>query len=341
MSQVDSKALDGLKGFASMYVMAFHLFQKRSVDLCGSVMMPVFFLLSGFCLVLSSGKTIWDGCTVLFAKREGKLMDSRIFYLKRFARIVPLYYLVNLGCYLTLSMKGLGTIINTPSIIFTLTMTNSWTMTSLLDQSTVAPFPFDQQAWFVTTLIPFYAVFPLLLPQLQALSTSKLSSLLVILFHIQCLPFYIHLPSLAFPTLDNMLYWTASCHPLSRFPVFVMGMVAGVLRLRGIRQPSLSPYFYNCLHDILPWHVATPGEAEDISPSPYSGIWSVSLSFVLIVLYILNWFWITFNMDAIHQFLSVYALLLSVIFLNSDLCKFSTIIPGYSSCLEESSSQEE
>merc|ERR1711892_1174984 len=303
MSQVDSKALDGLKGFASMYVMAFHLFQKRSVDLCGSVMMPVFFLLSGFCLVLSSGKTIWDGCTVLFAKREGKLMDSRIFYLKRFARIVPLYYLVNLGCYLTLSMKGLGTIITTPSILLTLTMTNSWTMTSLLDPSTMAPFPFDQQAWFVTTLIPFYAVFPLLLPQLQALSTSKLSSLLVILFHIQCLPFYIHLPSLGVPTLDNMLYWTASCHPMSRFPVFVMGMVAGVIRLRGVSQPTLSPHFYNFLHDILPWYLASPEDSQDLSPRICSWIWSFSLSSALIVLHLLNWLWTTFNMDPILQFL--------------------------------------
>merc|ERR1711892_389296 len=111
MSQVDSKALDGLKGFASVYVMIFHLLQKRSIDLCGSVMMPVFFLLSGFCLVLSNGKTTWEGCTVLFAKRNDNFMDSKIFYLKRFSRIGPLYYLVNLFCFLLISMKGLGTII--------------------------------------------------------------------------------------------------------------------------------------------------------------------------------------------------------------------------------------
>ena len=101
-NMIDSTALDGLKGWASIYIMVggnhnsilhlifclqcFHLFLRRGLDLCGSVMLSFFFLLSGFCLVLGYGKTQWDGCTVAFVEKKGKLLDSRKFYLKRFTR---------------------------------------------------------------------------------------------------------------------------------------------------------------------------------------------------------------------------------------------------------------
>ena len=73
-----------------MLLQAFHLLQPRgwmgADSLCGSVQMPVFFLLSGFCLVLGNGKTKWDGCTTLCTDRVGNYFDYRRFFLNRIAR---------------------------------------------------------------------------------------------------------------------------------------------------------------------------------------------------------------------------------------------------------------
>jgi len=296
-TMIDSTALDGLKGWASIYIMCFHLFMRRGLDLCGSVMLSFFFLLSGFCLVLGYGKTQWDGCTVVFVKKEGKLLDSRKFYLKRFTRIGPLYYLTNIVCYYAYSMRGINTIITIPSIIYTVTMTNSWSMTYLVDQTIQNILPFNQQAWFITTLIPFYAVFPLILPTLQALSSSKLSSLLGILFYVQCLPIiFNNMAATNNRLLDPLFYWSTGAHPLSRFPVFMMGMVAGVLRLRGTSHPVISPFILNIFHDILPWHTAYQEDTENTS--------LLDLSLVLIVLYTIKWFFLSFS----SQLLFIYAL---------------------------------
>merc|ERR1739838_746616 len=96
VEKIDSRALNGLRGFASIHVMAFHLLQPRgwmgADSLCGSVEMPVSFLLSGFCLALGNGKTKWDGCTTLCTDKVGNYFDYRRFFLNRIARIGPLYY---------------------------------------------------------------------------------------------------------------------------------------------------------------------------------------------------------------------------------------------------------
>ena len=98
----------------------------------------------------------------------------------------------------------------------------------------------------------------------QALSTSKLSSLLGILFYVQCLPIIFNNMAATNNRLyDPLFYWSTGAHPLSRFPVFMMGMVAGVLRLRGTSHTTISPFILNIFHDILPWHTAYQEDTEN------------------------------------------------------------------------------
>jgi peptidoglycan/LPS O-acetylase OafA/YrhL len=49
----DLSSHNGLRGFAAVWVMVFHtlIFSKRPIDLQGSSLMPLFFMLSGFTLV--------------------------------------------------------------------------------------------------------------------------------------------------------------------------------------------------------------------------------------------------------------------------------------------------
>ena len=60
-----------------------------------------------------------------------------------------------------------------------------------------------------------------------------------------------------------------SRHPLVRMPVFVMGIIAGLQKIREVRNeqfsdPNLSKI---CLHDIIPWGVVScrskPGDMDE------------------------------------------------------------------------------
>ena len=50
--------------------------------------------------------------------------------------------------------------------------------------------------------------------------------------------------------LDHPLIWIATAHPLTRLPVFLMGVAAGLVRLRGEDDFNLGRNFLHCL---LPW----------------------------------------------------------------------------------------
>ena len=116
---IDNGALTGLRGFFAFHVMVYHAFtiggdlQLLQIDLYANVDMPLFFLLSGFCLTLAYGKTSWNGSTrcclgcksitsdgvadLENPKGEKKIFDSWEFYKKRFIRILPLHYLAHIA----------------------------------------------------------------------------------------------------------------------------------------------------------------------------------------------------------------------------------------------------
>ena len=112
----DKGALTGLRGFFAFHVMVYHAlteFTHFPINLYATWDMPLFFLLSGFCLTLAYGKTLWngstrcclgcksvtsDGVTDLENPAGGKkIFDSWEFYKKRFIRILPLHYLANIA----------------------------------------------------------------------------------------------------------------------------------------------------------------------------------------------------------------------------------------------------
>ena len=111
--RLDSLALDGLRGIASLHVMVrfpcridrykelisfYNLFTFQQVFhyllvsgkayICGSLEMSLFYLLSGFGLALSYGRTVWDGWTFLGGRTEGDRVSfgALKFYRNRFAR---------------------------------------------------------------------------------------------------------------------------------------------------------------------------------------------------------------------------------------------------------------
>ena len=67
-----------------------YLLVSGKAYICGSLEMSLFYLLSGFGLVLSYGRTVWDGWTFLGGRTEGDGVSfgALKFYRNRFARWV-------------------------------------------------------------------------------------------------------------------------------------------------------------------------------------------------------------------------------------------------------------
>ena len=57
---VDITALNGLRGFAAVHVMASH-FLENKVLLLGALEMPLFYLISGFTLTIVHRKSVQQG----------------------------------------------------------------------------------------------------------------------------------------------------------------------------------------------------------------------------------------------------------------------------------------
>jgi peptidoglycan/LPS O-acetylase OafA/YrhL len=98
------------------------------------------------------------------------------------------------------------------------------------------PQSFAGPAWTISTLAFFYLVFPWLLGWHQKQSDHSLSRWIMILFVLQAIVYFGI--SLAIVGIDPLWsFWAAHAWPVSRLPVFDMGLVAGLLVLRQ-RRPD-------------------------------------------------------------------------------------------------------
>ena len=99
----NSDALNGLRGLMSVHIILLHVFQYCifEIQLFAQVHMPLFFLLSGFCMTLSYGKTQYDGFNYFCIstqthENEGsevKIFETGNFLIGRCIRILPIYWI--------------------------------------------------------------------------------------------------------------------------------------------------------------------------------------------------------------------------------------------------------
>ena len=172
--RIDTLALDGLRGLASVHVVVGHFLHTG----CPAIEMSLFYLLSGFTLTLAYGrrKTEESSCT-----------KTSMFYKNRFARTAPSFYIANLVAFIQM-YKFQAFFQNKNYQIrwfFTLTITNSWF--SFLTWHSEA---FDGPSWTISTLTLMYFVFPWIITPLKKLSDASLAHTIVLLYYIQLLPFF-------------------------------------------------------------------------------------------------------------------------------------------------------
>jgi len=207
------KAHTGMRGLLAFYIMLFHaLFYSTGWNLHGSALMPVFFLLAGYSLAIVYGK-------------QRPRFDVKHYYRNRFARIAPVYYVTMLFA-LPLAVFGHSWV--SPSNIGWAFATNIFAVQMW---TSLPPLSFAGPAWTISTLAFFYLVFPWLLRWHQNQSDRSLNRWITILAVVQAVVFF----ALGFGigTVDRFwAFWASHAWPISRLPVFDMGLVAGLLMLR-------------------------------------------------------------------------------------------------------------
>lgn len=203
----------GMRGLLAFYIMLFHaLAFSAGWNLQGSALMPVFFLLAGYSL------------TIVYGKRRHEF-NVRHYYRNRFARIAPVYYVTMLFA-LPLAAFGHGWV--SPSDMGWVFATNLFAVQMW---SSLPPLSFVGPAWTISTLAFFYLVFPWLLRWHQHQTDRSLNRWLTRLAVAQAVVFFALSFAIA-PVNSWWAFWAAHAWPISRLPVFDMGLVAGLLMLR-------------------------------------------------------------------------------------------------------------
>jgi len=204
------EAHTGMRGLLAFYIVLFHAVAfSTDWNLHGSALMPIFFLLAGYSLA------------IVYGKRQSGL-NVRHYYRNRLARIAPVYYATMLIA-LPLAVFGHGWV--PPSEISRVFATNLFAVQMWTSHP---PLSFVGPAWTISTLAFFYLAFPWLLRWHQEQSDLSLNRWIAILAVVQAVVFF----GLGFaiePVDQWWAFWASHAWPISRLPVFDMGLVAGLL----------------------------------------------------------------------------------------------------------------
>ena len=222
--KVQLKALTGIRFFAALAVIAFHLylaapgaFPRYAASLAsyGFIGVSLFFVLSGF---------------VLAYNYVGKPLDRQKFWVARFARVYPAYLVALVIGLLTYGEIALG-------------QTSAWTATQLFTEGTLLhtwlPWTacgINCPGWSVAVEAFFYALFPFVavaaVKVLGQLTPRKTIGAILMLWAL----------AMASPTLSillvkgfpakgvyTLLFDALIYNPLLNMPQFLMGLCAGML----------------------------------------------------------------------------------------------------------------
>jgi peptidoglycan/LPS O-acetylase OafA/YrhL len=241
--------------------------------------MPLFFILSGFCLTLAYGKKKFNSSTMCCGlcrginrggcgpcqrnpdpEEESTVFDSWQFYFNRMTRIMPVYYF----CYFfALPLIFVGHSYFSPTwdlwipgcieaLFFQSTMVIShgfgpnapgWTVCTLVFFYWMFPrFVYNNKLYCYVTTFPYMNYIYSFLVQAQRWSSSTLSKAMAAFFYLQLVIGMVIFCLFIFLDASNfgMAYWIPTAHPFTRIPLFFMGCCAGLLCLRRQDNDSIA-----------------------------------------------------------------------------------------------------
>lgn len=214
--------------------------------------MPLFLMLSGFTLTVVYGRDYYEAVGLcceaetddhteqdplvldapgenIEVKLEVKKFEILRFYQNRVARVMPVYYLTMLIA-IPATMAGFGVVAPSDVLqdILVANVIPICTVTSYF-----AGAPLDGPAWTVATLLFFWLFFPYFLTKAQRLKDAEILSNMVSCFYWQAIVAILSFFAVI-SVYDNLFvaFGTATMNPITRFPLFQMGVYAGVLTIR-------------------------------------------------------------------------------------------------------------
>ena len=174
-------------------------------------------------------------------KTESSNIRPELFYFNRLVRTMPIYYI---GFLLAIPMTLAGyNIYYDPNHNFTSTL-----IVNIIPVATwLIKFgnPLDGPAWFVQTCLFCWLFFPYLLQHLKPMHDNSLLHIIRICFILQMIwvLFFMTLLLILFPAHSYVALYVSTMFPLSRLPLFTMGICAAILTLRHSRSSDMLPWF--------------------------------------------------------------------------------------------------
>ena len=208
MINSEIRSITGLRAIAALGVYINHFGNPTwfpnslsNIQSNGGLAVPFFFVLSGFVLTLAY---------------DGKKIDARAFYLNRFARIGPTYFVALFIAAAYVSLSGF-----TFDHIFIMHLfgLQAWFPTS------DSGFAFNGPGWTISVEIFFYALFPILFKLFNSshAALSKWQSTVLCGLSLSILPFIVHIYTLGeMHGLENSYIWPYFL-PFHYLGLFVLG----------------------------------------------------------------------------------------------------------------------
>ena len=164
-----------------------------------------------------------------------------LFYYNRFVRTMPIYY-IGFLLAIPITLAGYNLYLNPD---------HDWTSTIVVNIIPVATWlikfgnPLDGPAWFVQTCIFLWICFPYLLKRLKPMEDTHLLSIIRISFILQMIwvLFFMTLLLVLYPDNPIIALYVSTMFPLSRLPLFAMGICAAILTIRYIGEVERLPWF--------------------------------------------------------------------------------------------------
>lgn len=246
-------SLTTLRFFAAFMVLLFHavpaFINNPKLDLIVSIGrfgVDFFFVLSGFVLAWS-----WN-----------PRRSRRTFYALRWARVWPLHAFT----FALAILAGMGT--SWYAGLLNITLLHAW------DPKAGVRLAFNTPSWSLACEAFFYALFPLIINRLVRLRNLQLVlALLAALGALLATPVIIHLV----PAFWTKAVWLTSQMPLTRLPIFVIGMICALLVQRGVRIPIPAWTAIPCVALLSILAVATP------TLTPILWIWQLLILPVIVL----------------------------------------------------------
>lgn len=208
------RALTTIRFFAAIYVVLFHEshwkghislfpFAARLVN-SGYTAVTLFFVLSGFIL----------------AYNYAEVKSKREFWVSRFARIYPVYFLALLPPLLITPHWSYHPRPGAIGVVLTFLLLQGWWRPLC--------FSLNMAAWTLSVEAFFYAVFPFLLPWTERLRRRGFLAIQIAWLALVCLPPLLAHSQVHAGSAVYLADWLESSIPLARINAFFLGMYAGI-----------------------------------------------------------------------------------------------------------------